>query len=140
MWTFLTTARIENNWGQWCALVTLEKDGIPESFFVTFDAEPTLAQADTAGTELALRKTLKEAPSMGLLSITREDFFSRFTNSEIANIYRASAASDDLFAYVKKLEINPTVNINHPDVVSGLNLLESVGLLAAGRANQIRGA
>ena len=73
-------------------------------------------------------------------SISREDFFGRFTNAEIANIYRASTQNDDLFAYVKKLEINPTVNRKNADVVAGLGLLEAVGLLGAGRAAQILGA
>ncbi len=137
MWTFLETARIEQSFGIWYALVTLTKNSVNESFFLKFDAEPTLAQANAAGTQYALRKNLEEAPVVDGDSMSREEFFSRFTNTEIAAIYRASAVNDNLFAYVKKLEINPTIHRSNPDVISGLGLLETVGLIGAGRAAEI---
>lgn len=139
MWTFDSVARIEQNWNQWSALVTLTKDGLPESFYIKFHDEPTDNQVQSAGVELALKKNLEEAPNAPSDSMAREDFFGLFTNAEIAAIYRASQTNDDLFAYVKKLEINPTVNKNNADVIGGLQLLEQAGLLASGRADQIRG-
>lgn len=140
MWTFKEIARIEQSFGTWYALVTLSKGGVPESFFLKFDAEPDAEQAAQAGADLALRKNLDEAPSAPGDSLTREDFFSRFTNAEIALIYKAAQQNDDLFAYVKKMEINPSINRSNADVIAGLQLLEAAGLLAAGRAAQILGA
>lgn len=140
MWTFRTTARIACDFGIWHALVTLENDGVPESFFINFrDREPTEAQAAAAGAALALQKNLAEAPSAPGDSLPREVFFDRFTNAEIAAIYRAAADNDDLFAYIKKLEMNPTVNRRNGDVIDGVQLLEAAGLIGPGRAAAILG-
>lgn len=138
-WSFLSVARIEQQWGQWYALVTLQKDA-PESFFLRFDAEPAPEQAAAAGADLALKKNIEEAPSAPGDSITREDFFGRFTNAEIAAIYAAAGQNADLFAYLKKAEINPSVNRRNADVIGGLQLLELVGLIGPGRATEILGA
>lgn len=140
MWTFSSVASIEQAWGQWYALVTLKKDGVEESFHLRFDAEPTAAQASAAGADLALKKNLEEAPAAPGDSIPREVFFGRFTNAEIAAIYQAATQNADLFAYLKKAEINPSVNRKNPDAIDGLQLLEAVGLLAPGRAAEILGA
>lgn len=139
VWSFVEVARIEQQFGQWYALVTLAKEA-PESFFVRFDAEPTPAQAAAAGADFALKKNLEEAPAAPGDSIPREEFFSRFTNSEIATIYAAANSNADLFAYLKKAEINPSVNRKHAEVIDGLQLLEAVGLIAPGRAADILGA
>ena len=139
MWTFQKTEKVEQAFGQWYALVTLDNDGVPESFYLSFPSEPSAAEANAAGVAFTLKRNLQSGAVVSD-SITREDFFSRFTNTEIAAIYRASTQNDDLFAYVKKLEINPTVNKKNADVVAGLGLLEAVGLLGAGRAAEILGA
>jgi hypothetical protein len=136
LWSFVSVARIEQHFGQWYALVTLEKDA-QESMFIKFDAEPTTEQAAAAGQAMALRRNLDEAPSAPGDSITREDFFGRFTNAEIAAIYQAAGQSADLFAYLKKAEINPSVNRKNEDAIAGLQLLEAVGLLGPGRAAEI---
>jgi hypothetical protein len=138
-WSFLSVTRIEQQWGQWYALVTLQKDA-PESFFIRFDAEPTADQAAAAGADLALKKNIEEAPSAPGDSIARETFFGRFTNAEIAAIYAAAGQNPDLFAYLKKAEINPSVNRKNADVINGLQLLETIGLIGPGRAAEILGA
>lgn len=141
MWTLTEVNKIENSWGTWHALVTLSKNAVPESFYIRFNEEPTQEQASTAGTELATQKNVLESGLVVLPVdnniLTREAFFGRFTNTEIANIYAASAGNANLFAYVKKMEINPTIRKNVPDVIAGLALLEAVGLLGAGRAAEI---
>lgn len=146
MWTFVETVRIESNFGRWSALVTLEKGGVPESCYLNFrDVEPTSTQADAAGAAYALRRTLDESPDMAIAAadaaanefMPREIFFAKFTNTEIAAIYRAMNSNDNLFAYVKKMEITPMIRRAHPDTVNGLNMLEAVGLIGPGRAAQI---
>ena len=138
MYVYDSTARIATDFGKWYALVTLKKDGVPTSHFLTFDTQPTSEQVKNAAEAFALQKNIAEAPVMASTqSISRETFFGRFTNTEIAAIYRASASNDTLFAYVKKLEINPTVNIANAEVIAGLALLEKAGLLAVGRSADI---
>jgi hypothetical protein len=61
MWIFVETARIENNWGQWSALVTLSNNDTPESFWINFASEPSVAEADAAGTQMAVSKNLAAA-------------------------------------------------------------------------------
>ncbi|MGZ8317467.1 MAG: hypothetical protein ACXWVD_00050 [Telluria sp.] len=139
MWTFDSVAAIEQHWGAWYALVTLLRDGVPESSYVHFGGtEPSANAAQLAGTELALRRNLDEAEQAGQ-SMTRETFLGRFTNAEIAGIYAAAASNNEVFVYVKKMELNPTIHPNHPDTLAGLQALEAEGLIGPGRANQILG-
>lgn len=132
MWTFCRTALVEQRFGVCYSLATLAKFGVEESFFIKHGQPPTLEQADAAGRELALRKNLDEAVAAGD-AMTREDFLGRFTNSEIARIYRAAAVDDNVFAYVKKMELNPTIRRNSLETQSGLAALEQAGLLDEGR-------
>jgi hypothetical protein len=137
MWNFLETVRIEQSFGIWHALITLAKFGVPESFYLRFDSEPDTTSANAAGEALALRKNLDEAPVAEGDVMTREAFFSRFTNIEIARIYKAAESNDNLFAYVKKMELNPIIHKSNLDAIHGLQLLEAVGLIGAGRAAEI---
>lgn len=139
MWFFVEVARIEQHWGCWCALVTLVKAGVPESFFVKFEAAPTLAQAQAAGVELALRKNLDEAPAASSHTINRWEFVARFTLPETGAIYQAASANATLLAFTKRLEMADAVHLDSDEVIAGLALLEQLGLVVAGRAAQIRG-
>lgn len=139
MWSFVEVARIEQHWERWCALVTLIKAGVPESFFVKFDAEPTPEQAQAAGVDLALRKNLDEAPAAPERTVTRGEFVARFTLPEIGAIYQAAAGNALLLAFTKRLEMAEAVHLDNDDTLAGLTLLESAGLIASGRAAQIRG-
>lgn len=140
MWSFVEVVRIEQHWGRWCALVTLAKAGVPESFYLKFQDEPTPWQAQAAGADLALRKNLDEAPVTPGRVVSREEFVGRFTMPEIAGIYQAAASSATLMAFTKKLEMRDTVHLDAEDTVAGLALLEQSTLIGVGRANAIRGA
>lgn len=140
MWTFVEVVRIEQNFGQWYAQVTLSgSDGV-ESPYIAFGAtEPTAEDAAAQGRRVALQRNLANAyPASD--SITREAFYDRFYPAEIDLIYQRVVPGSGLFAFVKKLEVNPTVNLKNPEVVLGLGLLEQAGFLAAGRAAEILGA
>lgn len=139
LWSFVRTAHMDVRFGTYYSLATLAKDGIHESFFIRHATLPTLEQAEIAGHELALRKNLEEAPLIETDVLSREDFLARFTNAEIAAIYRAAGVDDDVFAYVKKMELNPTIRRSNPDTQAGLAQLEAAGLLAPGRAAEILG-
>lgn len=139
MWNFVRTALLDVRFGTYYSLAVLNKDGIDESFFIRHADQPTLEQADAAGRELALRKNLDEAPLIDTDLLSREQFFARFTNTEIAAIYRAAGVDDDVFAYVKHSEMNPTIRKSNPLTRDGLSKLEAGGLLAVGRAAEILG-
>lgn len=132
MWSFVRTALVEQRFGISYSLATLVKDGIDESFFIKYPEPPTLEQSEAAGRDLALRKNLDEAVAAGD-AMAREDFLGRFTNSEIARIYRAAAVDDNVFAYVKKMELNPTIRKHSLETQHGLATLEAAGLLDEGR-------
>lgn len=138
MWAFQSVARIEQQWGQWYALVTLTREEVPSSYYIQMGAsEPSEQAASAAGAELARVKSLQDA-YVASDSIAREDFLARFTNAEIARIYAAAGVNADVFAYVKKMELNPTINRTHPDVTGGLAMLAQADLLDhAGRADEI---
>lgn len=138
MWSFLEVVRVEQNWGRWHALVTLSKAGVPESFYLKFAGEPTPEQAEQAGRDYALRRNLDEAPDAPSRTVTREDFVGRFTLQEIGAIYSATAGNASLLAFTKRLEFNPTVQLDGEDCTNGLALLEEVGLIGSGRASAIR--
>ncbi len=53
MWAFVETVRIEQNGSRWSALITLDNDGIPESFWVNFSSQPDTTAANAAGVALA---------------------------------------------------------------------------------------
>lgn len=65
MWSFVRTAFIEPFAGRWTALVTLARDGIEESFWVNFDTEPGLPDADAAGAQLAETMNAAVPPADG---------------------------------------------------------------------------
>lgn len=64
MWIFVEVARIECNWGQWSSLITLSKEGVPESFWYNFDHEPTIEEAAAAGATLAGNKNAEDAAAV----------------------------------------------------------------------------
>lgn len=141
MWTFVEVVRIGQDFGVWYTLVTLSKGGTPESFFISFgDTEPDEQKAAAEGSRLALRKNLDEAPPAQGDSLPREAFLERFTATEFTRIYQAANVSPDVFMYVKKMEINPTVNRTNPVLIGGLQMLEQAGMLDhPGRAAEILG-
>lgn len=137
MWTFVRTESAGFDWGVGWALVTLSKDGVDESFHLSFQSQPTIEQANEAGARYALQRSLAEAPPAPDDSMSQQDFFNRFTNTEIAAIYAAASSDGDVLAYVKRAEMTPRINRGNPFVVGGLNMFVTKNLLAAGRPAEI---
>lgn len=140
MWSFVEVVRVEQNWGEWYALVLLEKSGVQEGAFVRFHAQPTAAEVEAAGREQALRRNIADAPLAPGRTISRAEFVGRFTLTEIGAIYQAAASNATILAFTKRLELTDTVDLDSDDAVAGLALLEQSGFIAAGRAAKIRGA
>jgi hypothetical protein len=61
MWTFVETDHIENQWGSWTALVVLNDGYNREAFWINFSSEPSVAEADAAGVQMAVSKNVAAA-------------------------------------------------------------------------------
>lgn len=72
--------------------------------------------------------------------IDKLTFLNRFTLAEMGTILSARTQDALLNAYMYKLESVQNVDLNDPDTVGGVQMLEQAGILASGRANQILGA
>jgi hypothetical protein len=72
-------------------------------------------------------------------TLTRLTFMRRFTDAERANIRAArdSGQSQDLLDFWELLQLASHVNLNDPDIQSGVAMLEANGLIAEGRAAEI---
>jgi hypothetical protein len=69
--------------------------------------------------------------------LNKVDFLRLFTQAERINI-RAAAAVDPVVAdYQSMLDAATTVNLQDPDILAGVPLLEQAGLIGPGRAAQI---
>jgi len=65
------------------------------------------------------------------------DFLRLFTQAERINIRAASAVNATIADYQYMLDAAVTVNLQDPDILSGVPLLEQAGLIGQGRAAQI---
>jgi len=64
--------------------------------------------------------------------------FSRlFTNLETFHILQAAQVNPDVSTYKYRLDLAVTVNLDDPDIQTGVPALEAAHLLAPGRADQI---
>lgn len=70
-------------------------------------------------------------------TLSHIDFMGRFTDSELVGIYTAAKSSVAVEIWLDKFKLAGNVNKDDARTISGLQALESAGLLAAGRAAQI---
>ena len=69
--------------------------------------------------------------------ITKRNFIKLFTVDEYATIKNATTQSSVVDYFWQLFMVAEDVDLSDPDTMSGLNSLESIGLLAPGRANEI---
>lgn len=72
-------------------------------------------------------------------SLTKREFIKKFTAAEYAGIKAAAAVNATLDYYWQMFMLAEDVTLSDPDTISGVQMLEQVGLLAAGRAAEILG-
>jgi hypothetical protein len=140
MWSVKSINLIEQQFGNWYVSATFSKDdGTERTEYLNFgNTEPTQEQIDAKTAEIANIKSLAEAADVSpRQSISREEFFGRFTVEEVAAVYAAAQTTPLVMAYVKRMEMNPTIHRDNPDVQAGLPLLEAAQLIAPGRAAEI---
>lgn len=69
--------------------------------------------------------------------LSKREFILRLTPIEYANIKAAAALNAELDYYWQMFMLAEEIDLAHADTVSGLQLLETAGLLALGRAAEI---
>lgn len=140
MWSVKSINLVEQQFGNWYVSATFTKeDGAERTEYLNFGAdEPTQDQLPSRLANIATKMSLLDAvDATSRKSIPREEFFSRFTVQEVAAVYAAAQANPLVMAYVKRMEMNPTVHRDNPDLMTGLPLLEAAQLIAPGRAAEI---
>lgn len=73
------------------------------------------------------------------MKLTRLEFRDRFTTNEKRAIYAATATSVDLKIYLDELALAEFVDTENASTAAGVQMLETYGLIGAGRAAEILG-
>jgi hypothetical protein len=87
--------------------------------------------------------TLQNPPIVPIISnkknITRLSFYNRLTTEELVTIDLASIGATPQAAmlrlYITKINLASFVSLENPEIISGLQTLEALGILAVGRSN-----
>ena len=69
--------------------------------------------------------------------LSKLEFLELFTEDELEAIYIASRSVIKIEIFLEKFRLAEYINISDPKLQSGIRALESIGLLAAGRADEI---
>jgi len=72
-----------------------------------------------------------------ITQISRLDFMDRFTDTELAGVFAAAKASPAVEVWVEKVKAASSIDLTDPRTVSGVQALETAGLIAEGRADEI---
>lgn len=70
-------------------------------------------------------------------TITKLEYLRRFTTAERVAIRAAAAANPVLEDYLKLMELAQEINLDDPDTVAAVQMLEQAGLIAPGRAVEV---
>lgn len=95
----------------------------------TFDVDLSKFEWDKGGLTFKLKNTAR--------IITKLSYLRRFTSQERVTIRAAAKTEPVLEDYMALLELSEEVNLDDPDTIAAVNMLEMAGLIAAGRAAEI---
>ena len=70
-------------------------------------------------------------------TITKLEYLRRFTTAERVAIRAAASANPVLDDYLNLMELAQEINLDDPDTVAAVQMLEQSGLIAAGRAVEV---
>ena len=70
-------------------------------------------------------------------TITKLEYLRRFTTDERVAIRAAASANPVLDDYLKLMELAQEINLDDPDTIAAVQMLEQSGLIAAGRAVEV---
>lgn len=69
--------------------------------------------------------------------ISKLDYMNRFTDAELVAIYTAAKTNVNVEIWLEKFKLAAEINLDDPKTATGLQALEALGLIAAGRAAEI---
>lgn len=69
--------------------------------------------------------------------ITKRQFLGRITPDEYSNIKIAASMNAQVDYFWQMFTISDEIDLDFPDTIYGLNMLEQAGLLSSGRASEI---
>ena len=98
----------------------------PEYPFADFDHIAEVAVNDDG--------SIDQAPAR---NVTKLEYLRRFTQDERIAIRTTAASSPVLDDYLKMLELAQDINLDDPDTVAAVQMLEAVGLVGTGRTAEI---
>ena len=81
--------------------------------------------------------TLDFDPLAVVVRLDKIDFLDLFTDAEMDNILDAEATDKNVRRFLKKLDMTSLVVMTNQSTINGLNYMEAVGLIGAGRAVEI---
>jgi hypothetical protein len=69
--------------------------------------------------------------------ISKLDYMNRFTDAELVSIYTAAKTNVNVEIWLEKFKLSAEINLDDPKTISGIQAIETLGLIAAGRATEI---
>lgn len=69
--------------------------------------------------------------------ISKLDYMNRFTDAELVAIYTEAKTNVNVEIWLEKFKLAAEINLDDPRTSSGLQALETLGLIATGRAAEI---
>lgn len=112
--------------------VTVTNLPVPTGKYITGYTTPV-----QTGPSITCEAIYSDIPVQMQMSLTRLEFMNRFTDAELEGIYTAAKSSVAVEVWLDKFKVATEVNILDTRTIAGVNSLETVGLLATGRASEI---
>lgn len=69
--------------------------------------------------------------------ISKLDYMNRFTDAELVAVYTAAKTNINVEIWLEKFKLSAEVNLDDPRTIAGIQSLETLGLISAGRAAEI---
>jgi len=129
--------------GKWQVRVVIDAN---TSTFLSFQTDPTQADVDRESETYALNMRIAQLqnqpvqmiqPEASSTKISKLDYMSRFTDTELATIYTMAKQVVQVEIWLEKFKLATDVDLADTRTKDGLLALEAAGLLAAGRAKEI---
>lgn len=70
-------------------------------------------------------------------AITRLEYMNRFTDAELATIYTVAKSNVQVEVWLEKFKAATSIDLTDPRTIAGVQALEAVGIIGAGRAAEI---
>ncbi len=82
-------------------------------------------------------ESIQDIEQPQIKKLTKLEYMERFTDLELQSIYTAAKTSVAIEVWLEKFKATTQVDLNDSRILTGLQALETAGLLAPGRAQEI---